>query len=281
MHTYQIEPEFTTACGTLVDEWPDLELSWHAYAHYKRQYYETSQAIDARQRAKDPDYDENNRRSEERFLELNPQWAGVPVVEFTPAMPRFPEEWQYQDAVHHVRVIAPDLSMTVRSRFEGTDLIEASKHVVNPRYEWSVSYEEPFALRPTIQRNRGYPRDDLDAYCYDTHGFEPLALLHPRCFFHGRIPQWDQRTELTVLDRLAYLLPMVREIPLTDPRVLGDRYNPCVLDEVERTELIVDVERNVILEWRAIFDGKVYERHHFTEIAFDEPMDEADFYPTG
>jgi len=49
----------------------------------------------------------------------------------------------------------------------------------------------------------------------------------------------------------------------------------------EDTELIVDRERKVILEWRALFDGRVFERHYFTEIAFDEPMDEAEFYPAG
>ena len=88
MHTYQIEPPFTTARGTVVDEWPDLELSWHAYAHYKRQYYETSKARDARQRAEDPDNDEKNRRSEATFLELHPEWAKIPVIEFSLASRR-------------------------------------------------------------------------------------------------------------------------------------------------------------------------------------------------
>ena len=109
-----------------------------------------------------------------------------------------------------------------------------SKHVVNPCYEWSVSHEELFASRPTAQRNRGYPRDDLDGYCRSSHGLEPIALLHPRCFFHGRIPLWDQRSKTTVFGCPVDLISMRREIPLADPRVLGVEYNPCVDDELRR-----------------------------------------------
>jgi len=77
--------------------------------------------------------------------------------------------------------------------------------------------------------------------------------------------------EIVMLGRPAELVPLRRIIPLSDSRIMGDEMNPTVFSETEDTEIVIDGEHGVILEWRALFDGEVYERHYFSEIAFDVP----------
>lgn len=52
---------------------------------------------------------------------------------------------------------------------------------------------------------------------------------------------------------------------------MGDEMNPTVFAETEDAEIVVDREHGVVLEWRGLFEGNVYERHFFSEIAFDVP----------
>jgi len=108
--------------------------------------------------------------------------------------------------------------------------------------------------------------DDKD--CYEPHPRDALALLTSRSVFHGRDVLKERRTEIT---------PLRRIIPLSDPRILGDAMNPTVFDETENADILFDREHGVVLEWRALFEGNVYERHLFTEIAFDVPLERSDF----
>jgi len=280
LHTYQIEPRFTTARGT-VHDWNDPEGHWKAVTREEQWRYQHDLTHDDLMRAEHPDWDEVKRRFEERGRELNPDF-----VAFTPQPPRsgpMPKEWEFVPSVVEVKVIAPEHSMCHHTYWTGSDVAERNRSDTNSEYKWWEWIDNQYDSGLHIHERDRRPRDDLDAYCGSTHEYEALALLHPRCFFHGYIPQWDQRSDVTVLDRHAFHVPMVREIPLSDPRMGGDTYLPCIVThhEAEQLELIVDIERHVVLEWRALIDGVLYARHYFTEIAIDEPMDEAEFYPTG
>jgi hypothetical protein len=80
-----------------------------------------------------------------------------------------------------------------------------------------------------------------------------------------------------MVGRAADIIPLRRIIPLSAPRILGDAMNPTVFDETENAEILVDREHGVVLEWRALSEGNVYERHVFSEIAFDVPLERLDF----
>jgi len=179
-----------------------------------------------------------------------------------------------------VTVVAPEPDgATVTFRRRGEDLIPIGRHDVNPRYLANRSFD-PIAPAPQVMAYKHCNPEDYDGYCYGPHHAEVLALLHPACFFHGRESN-GVRQLVTFLGREAELVPLLRLIRLTNPRMLGDAYNPSVFATTEEIELIVDRERGVILEWRGLFDGEVYERHFFTELHFDEPVDESIFYPEG
>ncbi len=254
-------PRFTTARGRIAD-WYDLERRRAARQHYARLRAQAHQASIAASRAAHPDW---------------PEYRHGP---FPLPTPDARETWEPEALIHEVHARLPDASLTVSYRPRDGTFIPIARKVVNPRF-WRFQSLEGFGgLEEIAGPNDLSCRDDADdiSCCYGPQPNVALALLRPRCFFHGRELRGTP-VATTVLGRPALLIPLQRLIPLTDPRILGDALNPPVLDEAEETEVVVDRERGVILEWRALFDGQPYERHFFTDIHFDEPMSEEEFSP--
>lgn len=253
-------PRFTSARGT-VEEWIDREQSYRAFAHFTKARYEVQLVDIAERRAAHPDW-------REQELQGHP-----------PPSPEMPGVWEPESGSHRVRVLPPERSLTFSFRPHDGSMVPSGVTDVTPErttMHFAVRVGESLTQvvsRPTTL----WRRDDLDAYCYGPHTREALALLQPRCFFYGREPIWAEPAAMTFLGRPAKLMRLRRMIPLDDPRILGDQFNPIVFEETMETEVIVDLERGVVLEWRGLFNGAPYERHVFTEIAFDESMDSDDF----
>ena len=70
---------------------------------------------------------------------------------------------------------------------------------------------------------------------------------------------------------------MSRPVPFNDPRMCGDHFNSNIFMEAEVVDFVIDWEQGVILEWRALLDGEVYERHWFNSVTFDPPLDDSLF----
>lgn len=168
------------------------------------------------------------------------------------------QEWSRMREVTSVEVRVPDTSRTTVRRAAGSDSPGDRGRAVN-------TLASPSRLRD----------------CYGPHPREALALLNPRCFFHGWDVLEERRTEISMLGRPAELVPLRQVIPLSDPRIMGDEMNPTVFDETENAEILVDREHGVVLEWRTLFEGNVYERHFFSEIAYDVPVEPSAFEITG
>lgn len=268
-------PSFATARGT-VTTWIDPLRSRSAAGHEARLRYRHLVASQDASRRADPNDDERLQQFQRAARDQDPEWD---ERQLRPPTPDLPDVWEVGGAVHQVRVLNPDRSATVSLRRRGADLVPTGKTVVTPRSWLFWALEGPPVARQGVRSAWSRDRDDLSAYCAGPHPPEALALLQPRCFFWGRyldlLP--DRGVETTLLDRPAHVLPLRRTIPLDDPRILGHDLNPRVLGEAEHTEVVVDREHQVVLEWRALFDGEVYERHAFTEIRFDEPLREEEF----
>lgn len=268
---HELTPKLTTARGT-VEEWRDLERSYAAAARFKRVYYEQRVASEARFAAEHPEQAENVRRMKERIRAQHP-----PGTLLAPS-PEMPPVWEFDPLIQRVQVLAPEASVTETFRSEGAGLRKLATKTVNPAY-WAFEANDPAASFKAVHPSQRHSHDDLDAYCYGPHTREALALLQPNCFLHGWHADWEGHTETSVLGRAADFVALRRIIPLTDPRILGDALNPTVFDESEHAEVVIDRERQVILEWRGLWEGQPYERHVFTDLAFDVPIDETVFYP--
>lgn len=246
---------FATARGT-VQEWMDWPRAREANFRFKTRYQEHSLRHEAEMRALDPDYDARQARTL-RAMGLE----HVDVIRPTdpPQLMSIPteREWSLMRQVNVVEVLVPDCSRSAN--------VSYSRYVARGK-----------ALHEFSRVIRQRP-DDLGKDCYGPHSREALALLYPRCFFHGWNVIEERRTPTTMLGRPADVLPLRRTIPLSDPRIGGDEMNPTVFGETDDAEIVVDREHGVVLEWRALFEGNVYERHFFSEIAFDVPLDRSVF----
>ncbi len=186
-------------------------------------------------------------------------------------------EWSLMRVVTSVEVLVPDCSRTITRSAGDPDPSSYGLTVVNAHASCSRSVEHGAVRHDIFESDITQNPRDIVLYCYGPHPREALALLYPRCFFHGWQVVEERWTEVTMLGRPAHILPLRRIIPLSDSRIGGDEMNPTVFDETEDAEIVVDREHGVVLEWRAFLDGQVYERHSFTEIAFDVPLDRSVF----
>ncbi len=269
---HELIPQFTTARGT-VAEWRDLERSYAAFAHFKWMDYEQHVAYEARLEAGHPEMAARAREMKERIRARH-----LPGTLIEPS-PEMPSVWEFDPWVHEVQVRFPDSSVTLATRLRGPYAGQQHRTFVNPESRVQEAIAGPPAGQHWTDSQPRHSRDDFDAYCYGPHPREALALLLPNCFLHGWAADWDGRVAMAALGRPADLVALRRLIPLTDPRILGDAFNPTVFDESEHAAVIIDRERQVILEWRGLWEGEPCERHFFTEIAFDVPIDDAAFYP--
>lgn len=267
MSANAIRPTFSTARG-VVAEWYDQRRSHSAAGHYARQHYAQHLAYQEAH----PGLAEKTRRAREILKARSPGF----FEEVHPS-PDVPEVWEIEAQRNEVRVLWPSKSLTLTFPLLGENVASHGRTIANSGIMISQSLEGSVVTAQAVNHYDEQYSGHLDVFCYGPHSREALALLEPRCFFHGREPIANAQTETTVLGRAATVIPLKSIIPLTDPRILGDALTPTVFDETEHSEVIVDRERQVILEWRALFEGEVYERHFFTEIAFDVPMNEADF----
>ncbi len=227
----------------------------------------------AESRARDPEYEEKRER-----VRRSLGFAHADVLSLDRPEPMTiptDQEWTRMREIATVEVRVPDCSRTVVRKAVGSDSSSFGETVVNTHVSTSRYVERGRIVHEFSESDIQQNPDDLDKDCYGPHHRGALALLNPKCFFHG----WDvveqRRTEIVMLERPADLLQPRRSIPLSNPRILGDVMNPTVFDETEAAEIVVDREHGVILEWRALFEGNVYERHFFSDIAFDVPIDPA------
>lgn len=275
MHERGAGSTFATARG-VVQQWMDWPRAGEASSRFDDRYQEHALRHEAEMRAMDPDYDARQAGT--------PRAMGIVHVDIIrPTDPSqlvsIPTErdWSLMRGVTIVEVLVPDCSRMI-NQFAG-DLDPSSYRltVVNTHESGSRFVEHGKILAEHGEMDITQDPDDLDKDCYGPHPREALALLNPRCFFHGWNVIEERRTETTMLGCPADVLPLRRIIPLSDPRILGDEMNPTVFDETEDAEIVVDREHGVVLEWRGLLDGEIYERHFFSEIAFDVPVDPALF----
>jgi hypothetical protein len=245
------EQTFVSARG-VVQQWMDWERARDANYRFRIRRHEHAIRAEAVERVRDPEYDAKRARVR-RAAGVGHATSIESLAWPEPMTIPTEEEWSLMREVASVEVRVPDRSRTITA---------------NPRQ----TRNGPIVVNTPA---------DLDKDCYGPHSRAALALLNPRCFFHGRDALEDRRTETMVLGRVADVVPLRRSIPLSDSRPMGDEMNPTVFQETEEIEIVVDRKHGVILEWRALFEGDVYERHFLTEIAFDVPVDRSAFETSG
>ena len=151
-----------------------------------------------------------------------------------------------------------------------------SLEIFNPREHLQCHLEGDRVVAAFTQPTSSSNREDLGAFCYANFSNEALALLQPKCFVHG----WKPTAEARTIDHFgmpAYEIRMEPVVPFSDPRMCGDHFNPNIFMEIEDVEFVIHREQGVILEWRALLDGEVYERHWFNSVTFDPPLDDSLF----
>ena len=231
----------------------DWERARDANYRYRAQRHHRVIHSEAEMRAIDPEYDRKRARIRRALGFRRGQVHSLADPSEQMTIPS-EDEWARMREETRVEVRMPDFSRTTSMRAAGSGPSSHGGRVVN-------SHVSSARLRD----------------CHGSHRKEALALLSPRCFFHGWDVLEERRTEISTLGRPAEIVPMRRIIPLSDPRIMGDEMNPTVFGETEDAEIVVDREHGVILEWRALFEGNVYERHFFSEIAFDVPVERSEF----
>lgn len=240
-----IEPTFTTARGH-VSEWIDHARQWETMWRYH-----------------------------EAFISM----CG-PGGSFINGPRQFPEAeiraWAGMRRTVNVVVAIPNLARLVDG-WNGTNPhVPDALQIFNPREHLQCRLDGDRITAAFAQPISSSNRDDLGAFCYGNYDEEALALLKPKCFLHG----WEPTADARIIDHFgspAWEVRMERLLPFSDPRMCGDHDNPNIFENAEAAEFVIDRKQGVVLEWRALLDGEPHERHWFTELAFDEPLDYALF----
>ncbi len=175
-----------------------------------------------------------------------------------------------------VAVAMPNLARQVE-RWHTTDhghrdLLE----IVNPVEHLQCLLEGDRVVEAHTQPNRHPDRNPFSGFFYGIPMNPPNALLQPRFFRHGWKPTGDPRT-IDYFGMPAWEVRMKRVVPFSNWRMCGHHFNPNIFDMAEAAEFVIHREQGVILEWRALVDGKPYERYWFTKVEFDVPIDPALF----
>ncbi|MBA3274420.1 MAG: hypothetical protein H0T72_01405 [Chloroflexia bacterium] len=241
----EIEPTFTTARGN-VSEWIDHARQWEACW-----------------------------RRNEAFESHNE--SGVRATSGQRQLPESDlDEMDLTNRVSEIWVQMPNLSRMVARRRGRTSFAFDNLEIFNPREHLQCHLEGDRVVAAFTQPTSSSNREDLGAFCYANFSNEALALLQPKCFVHG----WKPTAEARPIDHFgmpAYAVRMERVLPFSNPRMCGDQDNPNIFEHDEAVEFVIHREQGVILEWRALLDGEVYERHWFTSVAFAVPVDDTLF----
>ncbi len=179
-----------------------------------------------------------------------------------------------------VAVAMPNLArLTSRGSGHASDQPDLLQ-IVNVREHLQCLLDGDRFVSAHTQPNSYPDRDHLGGFCDGNYPAAALALLQPRCFLHG----WNLVGGPQPIDhvgRSAWEVRMERLVPFSDPRMRGDGDNPDIFPHDGAAEFVIDREQGIVLEWRALLDGEPYERHWFTELAFDEPLEDAIFNRSG
>lgn len=187
MDLFHHEPAFSSARG-VVQQWMDWERARDANHRFRLHRHDHAVRAEAEARARDPEYDAKRARARRAsaFEHVkHHSLAGLPKPMTIPTE----QEWSRMREVMSVEVRVPDISRISAKRAAGADSAGDGGRVVNTHASIS-RYED----------------------CYGPHPREALALLNPRCFFHG----WDVLEEG---DRDAGASSRARPTPPNHPTV--------------------------------------------------------------
>lgn len=110
------------------------------------------------------------------------------------------------------------------------------------------------------------------------HSAAASALILPRALLNGQSPVAGSEKEIEWNGRAAFQFTCVPSVdPTSRESVATDDVPHHELEGADCVEFVIDAERNVILEWRCIFEDQVYRRFWFEDLVFDEPIDPALF----
>lgn len=102
------------------------------------------------------------------------------------------------------------------------------------------------------------------------------ALLYPGWRYHG-LTETARRPLNSALGRAAFEIDLIKTLAWSDPRTLGTDDWPWDVEDAELVQVVEDVETGAVVEWRALFQGKVYERHWWVELELGVALDPALF----
>lgn len=105
------------------------------------------------------------------------------------------------------------------------------------------------------------------------------ALLYPGWAFNGLRETGRRQSVISVLDRPATDIELVRLIPWSDPESRGTDDFPYFFEDAEQIWLQEDDATDAIIEVRGVFAGEVFGRHRWDELQLDVPLDPSLFDP--
>ena len=107
---------------------------------------------------------------------------------------------------------------------------------------------------------------------------DPMAngLLYPGWRYVG-LTEMSRRPSVSELGRSSTEVELIPALPWSDPRTLGADDLPRDVEDVAPLIVIEDDETGAVVEWRALFQGEVYERHWWTELELGVDLDPALF----
>lgn len=279
------EPRFTTARGT-VERWRDQRLFRDAMIRLDGIRDMHGKAYRA-EHPLTPEDEIQQRRLMEEGLRKQAEWfhqeyPGVPFVVEPPPRPWYLDIPDHAGPVllpeiRHVTVAAPDRSRIMETYRHQSPAGRHVIRIVNGYTEYQRSIVDGQVGDELTQEHDAQPVGVEGQYWSQPHGVEAVALLAPRYLVYGWKERPGSRDVTEALGRTAYRIALAPVIPFQDPRMMGDELCPNYFNDTDELELVVDGERGVVLEWRYLLDGNMYERHFFSEIAFDVPLDRSDF----
>lgn len=215
----------------------------------------------------------NSRKVTQRYAQVTEPLARGSVRYFATGEIPDGEDDYYGWTMECIWVAGPYRSRVETYQIDTGDLIGVN--IVNDEgwIQWgraphggTFHHEGVFPLDPRGRR--------VEKYEFPHHTDETMMLIRPDWILHGYDADWQSATPVRFLDRPATQLTLDRMIPLADPRVMGDEDNPHVFDLGERVRMTIDDERFVILRAEGLYDGEPWQTMEYTELAFDELLDD-------
>ncbi len=215
----------------------------------------------------------NSRKSTQRYAQVTEPLARGSVQHFATGEIPDGEDDYYGWTMECIWVAGPYHSRAETYQIDSRALI--SVNIVNDEgwIHWGRAHscgrfhrDGVFPLEPRKRR--------AEKYEFPRHTNETMMLIRPDWILHGYDADWQSATVAHFLGRSATQVTLNRMIPLTGPRVMGDEDNPNVFDLGERVRMTIDDERLVILRAEGLYYGQPWETMEYTEMAFDELLDD-------